>query len=62
MTDPFNPGWKRIAKTPDGFDIVDMIEFKGHVFVATKQHIYRLAQRRKGHFALVPVRLYPESK
>ena len=62
MTPDFNPDLKPIAKTPDGMDIVSMINVNGYVFVATQRHIYRLAQRRKGHFALVPIRFSSEVK
>ncbi len=56
------PGVKRLAKTPDGQDITGMVQWQGHVVVSTSQHIYRLAQRRKGKYVLVPIKFVSTKK
>ena len=54
---PFNrSGIRYVAKIPKGEKIVDMVfAFGTTVFVATDCRVYRLAQRRKGHYKLIPV-------
>lgn len=53
---PFNrSGWRYMTKVPRGEKVVGMVLHKGIVLLATDQGLYRLAERRKGKFKLVPI-------
>lgn len=51
----YQPGYRFIAKTPKGEHIVSMTVLGDKLFVATSTGMYRLAQRRKGQFKLIPI-------
>lgn len=58
MSDNFfgRPGSRRLCKIPKGEKVVGMATALGTtVFVATDAGVYRLAQRRKGVYKLVPI-------
>jgi len=58
MSDNFfsRPGSRRLCKVPKGEQVVAMTTMLGTtVFVATTAGVYRLAERRKGTYKLVPI-------
>lgn len=63
MIQPFNKnGLRRVAKVPYGESVIAMTSVCGIVVVATGSRVYRLAQRRKGQYALVPIKFQEEKE
>ena len=53
---PFNSkGMRLIATVPNKEKVISMATFQGTIFLATGTRVYRLAERRKGQFKLVPI-------